>query len=117
MLDNLYYYKAKVVRIVDGDTICADIDCGFSAVLQNQRLRLLGVNAPETKGVSKAAGLASKEFVKAKLLYQPEIIIRTVKSDDFGRYLAQVYYYSNMDRNWRCLNDDLVSAGHAEVFQ
>ena len=44
----MYEYKAKLVKVVDGDTVDAMIDCGFS-VYRKERIRLLGIDAPETR--------------------------------------------------------------------
>ena len=44
----MYEYKAKVTRVVDGDTVDALIDCGFS-VFRKERIRLYGINAPESR--------------------------------------------------------------------
>ena len=57
----MYYYKAEVTRIVDGDTIDVSIDLGFS-VSAKARLRLYGINTPESRTrdkVEKKKGLAA----------------------------------------------------------
>ena len=58
-------FKAKVKRVVDGDTLDVEIDLGFHLTL-SERIRLIGVDTPETRTsdpVEKANGLKSKEFV------------------------------------------------------
>ena len=55
----LYHYKAKVDRVVDGDTIDVTLDLGFDLHMQ-ARIRFVGINAPETRTrdlVEKEAGL------------------------------------------------------------
>lgn len=84
----LYNYKARVVRVVDGDTFDADISLGFHASM-TLRLRLLGVDSPEMNGLPKGAGKAAKDFATARLLGR-DVVIRTEKSDSFGRWLARV---------------------------
>lgn len=88
----LYNYKAKVYRVVDGDTIIVDIDLGFNTFVSNVRLRLARINAPETKGASIEAGKVSKDFL-TNLLDKKDIMIKTSKSqiDIYGRYIAEVY--------------------------
>ena len=49
----MYQYKAKLVRVVDGDTVDAMIDCGFST-FKKERIRLYGIAAPESRTRSKA---------------------------------------------------------------
>ena len=50
-----WLWRARVVRVIDGDTLDLEIDCGFHTV-RTERVRLLGVNAPEMKGETRAAG-------------------------------------------------------------
>jgi micrococcal nuclease len=58
----MYQYKAKLDRVVDGDTVDAMIDCGFST-FKKERIRLHGIDAPESRTRDKAEkkrGLAAK---------------------------------------------------------
>ena len=48
----LYTYKANIVRVIDGDTVVADIDLGFDVWLRKEHLRLVGIDAPENKANS-----------------------------------------------------------------
>ena len=45
----MYQYSVKVVKVIDGDTIDVDIDLGFSVVLAKQRVRLHGIDTPESR--------------------------------------------------------------------
>ena len=45
----LYYYRAKVLRVIDGDTMDVDLDLGFDVVLAKQRVRLYGIDTPESR--------------------------------------------------------------------
>lgn len=121
MPDQLWVYRARLVRVVDGDTMDVTIDAGFHSY-RLERLRLLGLNAPEVKGPTKAAGDAATAYVKnwLGLHWQMNgdapaawpLVIQTAKSDVFGRFLATVW---SADTG-ACLNDDLVKAGHAVPF-
>lgn len=84
----LYNYKATIVNVVDGDTVDCVLDLGFRASL-TLRLRLLGVNAPEVHGPTRAAGLAARSFVAEHLLGR-DVVVHTEKADVFGRYLAAI---------------------------
>lgn len=116
MPDHLWVFRAKSTHIVDGDTIDCVIDAGFRST-RVERLRLLGVNAPEIHGPTKPAGDTATAFVVEWLrvgsaLDPWPLILQTEKSDVFGRFLAQV---------WRIvdganLNDDLLASGHAVPF-
>ena len=43
----MYQYRAKIVKIIDGDTVDVDIDLGFSVILSKQRIRLYGIDTPK----------------------------------------------------------------------
>ena len=83
----MYEYNAKVVRVYDGDTIWADIDLGFGIWMQNQAIRLRGINTPELRGEAKEAGLASRDRV-IQLLAEADnkCVIKTHKDDQRGKY-------------------------------
>lgn len=57
----MYQYNVTVTKVVDGDTIDVDIDLGFSVVLKKQRVRLMGIDTPE----SRTRDLVEKKFGKA----------------------------------------------------
>ena len=62
-----YEYHAKVTEVVDGDTVVIDIDLGFDVVFINQKVRLLGVDTPESRTsdkTEKVFGQASKDYAK-----------------------------------------------------
>lgn len=85
---HLYYYNARLIRVVDGDTIVVDVDLGFDSITTRRRLRLLDVDTPERgeEGYEKAKILTSKILSSAS-----RIIVHTVSHDSFGRWLAQVW--------------------------
>lgn len=88
MIDNLYHYRAELVRVIDGDTIDVDIDLGFDRMRTRKRLRLLGVDAPER---GQAGYLEAKLFTEALLASATLIVVNTVSKDSFGRWLANVW--------------------------
>ena len=47
--DIMYEYNCKMVRVVDGDTVDVDIDLGFGVWMRNQRIRMYGIDAPESR--------------------------------------------------------------------
>ena len=62
----MFEYKCKIVRVVDGDTVDVDIDLGFGVWLQKQRIRLYGIDTPESRTrdlEEKKYGLAAKDFL------------------------------------------------------
>ncbi len=75
----MYEYKCKVVHIVDGDTVDIDIDLGFGVWLRDQRVRLYGIDTPESRTrdlEEKKYGLAAKEFL-TKWLSSGTVSIKT----------------------------------------
>jgi endonuclease YncB( thermonuclease family) len=85
---DLYTYKAYVTQVIDGDTFDAVIDLGFK-IMTLQKLRLRGLDAPEivSSEGKEAKAFLEKHFAKTR----NEILIRTVKSDKYDRYLADVW--------------------------
>lgn len=88
----MYEYRCVLDRVVDGDTIDVSIDLGFKVWLHKERVRLLGIDTPESRTRNleeKALGLAAKEHLK-KLLPK-RFIIKTSKDGKgkFGRILAE----------------------------
>ena len=50
-MNNFYIYKAMCVGVYDGDTVTLDIDLGFNHSMNNQKIRLFGINTPEVRGI------------------------------------------------------------------
>ena len=112
----MYEYKAKIVRVIDGDTVDALVDLGFETHV-HRRLRLFGIDAPEIRGPSREHGEAAKEYL-ASLVDQCEVLVSTTrdKREKYGRYLAKIYV---PDKEGLLLLDvcaALVYEGHAKYF-
>jgi micrococcal nuclease len=111
----MYEYAAKLLRVVDGDTIDVSIDLGFSISIK-QRVRLARINTPETRTkdpIEKAAGIAASEFLKGFLaVNHNSLIIRTQvdKRGKFGRVLGEVF------ADGYCVNDLMLEKGHAVPY-
>ena len=85
----MYHYKAKLVRVIDGDTIDVDIDLGFDVWLKRQRVRLAGIDAPESRTRNKAEkvlGLAAK--ARLTELCSAEMQLESLGTGKFGRILG-----------------------------
>ena len=90
----MYEYACEIVRVVDGDTVDVDIDLGFGVWMKKQRIRLYGVDTPESRTrdlVEKKYGFAAKAFVKSHL---PKGSLQTLKTKldgkgKFGRILGE----------------------------
>ena len=92
----MYKYRCKLKKVVDGDTVDIDIDLGFEVWLKNQRVRLYGVDTPESRTRDKEEkkyGLAAKAELKV-LLDDDDIKLVTKKYDakgKFGRILGDFF--------------------------
>ena len=84
MADKLYFYKAYVEKVYDGDTITCTIDCGFGLSMKTQKIRLYGINTPELRGAEKKAGIVARDQLRSKILHQ-NVLIETFK-DKKGKY-------------------------------
>jgi micrococcal nuclease len=88
----LYTYRAKVVSVYDGDTIRVDLDLGFGIKLENQSIRLYGINAPEVRGESREEGIVTRDRLRGIIL-DKYIIIKTHKDSKgkYGRWIGTVF--------------------------
>ena len=112
----MYEYRAKVEKVVDGDTIDVIIDLGFK-ILTTQRLRLARVNTPEIYRRSKDSeeyrrGMEAKEYVIRRLEENGnEFLLKTFKHPGkYGRYIAEVH----LEDSGKTLNQELLEKGLAE---
>ena len=117
----MYTYKISVLKVVDGDTIDAEIDLGFDIKVK-KRVRFLGMNAPEsrTKDLEeKARGLAAKDRVKALLEGCKNIQLKSHGIGKFGRCLGEIFL-DMVDGQEKLtvesLNELLIKEGHAVEY-
>ena len=85
----MYQYKAIITKVIDGDTVDVDIDLGFEVWLKNQRIRLYGIDTPESRTSDKTEKIFGN-LAKAKVLHfcpvGSEIILQTKTDDSRGKY-------------------------------
>jgi len=103
----LLMYPAVVRRVVDGDTIDVTVDLGFK-VHTKQRLRLARINAPETRGPSKAEGKKATAALRDYIGVGSRVMVRTEKTGKYGRYLAEIYLPTGEN-----VNDWMLNNGYA----
>ena len=111
----MYEYRVKqVLRVVDGDTIDVDLDLGFK-ISYTQRVRLAGIDTPEsrtTDKAEKALGLEVKKHLAETLKAASLIVIRTEKPDStekYGRILGWIF----LDGASESVNTALIAGGYA----
>ena len=114
----MYEYKvARLVDVIDGDTIDVQIDLGFD-ISFSSRVRLTGIDTPESRTTDlreKKYGLEAKEWLKHRLGLAKKIVIRTEKPDSsekYGRILGTLV----LDDEPVSLNDQLVKSGYAWAY-
>ena len=92
----MWTYRAKVVRVIDGDTVDVDIDLGFGIWQKNERVRIMGIDTPESRTrdkIEKKFGLAAKAKLKS-ILGKDTVLKTTINKKGldmkgkFGRVLG-----------------------------
>jgi micrococcal nuclease len=113
-----YIYRIKsVTKVVDGDTIDADIDLGFDISL-TKRIRLAGIDTPESRTTNlkeKALGLESKEWMKKTLAGAKDILIKTELPDStekYGRIIGHLF----INGQEISLNNQMIAEGYALAY-
>ena len=120
----MYEYRATIVKVIDGDTVDVDIDLGFGIVLSDERVRIMGIDTPESRTrdkVEKKFGLAAKARLKQLLGKTCTLKTQINKSGEdmkgkFGRILGDFDVYDNKTDSWQPVTKVLVSEGHAVPY-
>tara|TARA_R110001592_G_scaffold162629_1_gene396258 strand:+ start:576 stop:1124 length:549 start_codon:yes stop_codon:yes gene_type:complete len=116
----MYEYKCKIRKIVDGDTVDIDIDLGFGVWLNDERVRIIGIDTPESRTsdpIEKIFGKAAKARLDS-LLGEDAILVSQVKGDGneemrgkFGRILGDFKTI-----NGELVTKKLMGEGHAVAY-
>lgn len=112
----MYEYTAKLMRVVDGDTVEVDVDLGFTVHI-NVMFRLYGIDAPEIRGITKEAGYVSKQAL-INFLGQGALSLKSekaIKTDKYGRWLA-ILIVTRPDGSTMIVNDEMVKGGFAVTY-
>ena len=78
----MYEYNCKLDRVIDGDTVDVDIDLGFNHWIHGERIRLFGIDTPESRTsdkVEKRYGLLAKEFVQSFFEEKYQILLQQLQ--------------------------------------
>lgn len=123
----LYVYNTKILRIVDGDTVEAEIDLGFH-LRMTAIVRMLHYNAPEMKAHAKTPeeanlGIIAKEVLTGYVLDKTGLTIQTQldRSDKYGRILGALYTSKGVCINARMFEEmeglwDQLKKQHPNVY-
>ena len=115
----MYEYRAHVVKIIDGDTVDVDIDLGFGVMLKDERVRIMGIDTPESRtrdDVEKLFGKAAKNRL-AELLGETSTLKTQINRNGedmkgkFGRILGDF-----VAEDGRMVTDILIEEGHCVAY-
>ena len=109
----MYEYSCGITRIVDGDTVDAEIDLGFD-IIYKSRVRLYGIDTPESRTRDldeKARGKLAAKFLSDAILHADTLTIQTKldKKGKFGRVLG-VIVADGVDLNQALIDNHLAVA-------
>ena len=112
----MYEYRCEVVRVIDGDTVDVDIDLGFGVWMKKQRIRMYGIDTPESRTrdlEEKKYGLAAKDFLVGMLEDENGILLKTYKDAEgkFGRILGELWRTTNYAD--KSINEYMIEKHHA----
>jgi micrococcal nuclease len=115
----MYEYRVNVTRVVDGDTVDVDIDLGFGVWLKDERVRIMGIDTPESRTIDKVEkkfGLAAKARLKSLLGKQAILKTQVNKSGEdmkgkFGRILGDF-----VAEDGRMVTEVMVAEGHCVPY-
>lgn len=115
---NTNEYDVKVIKVVDGDTVDVDIDLGFGVMLKDERVRIMGIDTPESRTRDKVEDLfgeAAKARLKELMANGGKLITTEDKKGEdmkgkFGRILG------DFKVDGRKVTEILVEEGHAVAY-
>jgi micrococcal nuclease len=119
----MYTYTASVLKVIDGDTIEVDFDLGFGVWLRNQRIRLDGIDTPESRTSDKeekVRGTLSKDKLKEILGKDIQITTKIDPNEKYGRILGVLMNKDGVNVNqWLIENNYAVkySGENKELVQ
>ena len=109
----MHTYKCTILRVVDGDTVDVDIDLGFGVWMRKERIRILGIDTPESRTrdlAEKVYGNLAKNFVKDYLPVGSTQTLQTEKdgTGKFGRILGKFLVHDIKEDRQMHLGDIMI---------
>ena len=120
----MYEYRATVIKVIDGDTVDVDIDLGFGIVMKDERVRIMGIDTPESRTRDKVEDLFG-EAAKARVkeLLDGDVILKTQINKNgedmkgkFGRILGDFKVERYEGQPAERVTDILIEEGHAVAY-
>mgnify|MGYP001189466208 FL=1 len=121
----MYEYRATIIKVVDGDTVDVDIDLGFGIIMKDERVRIMGIDTPESRTrdkVEKKFGLAAKARLK-ELLGKTCTLKTQINKDGedmkgkFGRILGDFSVYDAVTDSYKNVTEIMIAEHHAVKYQ
>ena len=120
---NTNEYDVTVVKVVDGDTVDVDIDLGFGVCLKDERVRIMGIDTPESRTsdkVEKLFGTAAKKRLYSLLEKDAKLITTEDKNGEdmkgkFGRILGD-FYVERYEGKKEKVIDVMIEEGHCVPY-
>ena len=119
----MYEYRVTVVKVIDGDTVDVDIDLGFGVWIKDERVRIMGIDTPESRTrdkEEKVFGLAAKARLK-ELLSKNAILKTQINKDGedmkgkFGRILGD-FIVEEEGKEDTLVTKVMIEEGHAVEY-
>ena len=115
----MFEYNFKLRKIVDGDTIDVDIDLGFGVWLKKQRIRMMGIDTPESRpsdDEEKVFGLMAKQ--RLTNLIADAQVLKTYNDErgKYGRILGEVICYFAAEDRWAGSSEIMIKEGHGVAY-
>ena len=109
----MHTYKCTILKVIDGDTVDVDIDLGFGVWMRKERIRILGIDTPESRTrdlAEKVYGNLAKNFVKDYLPVGSTQTLQTEKdgTGKFGRILGKFLVYDHQTDSQMHLGDIMI---------
>lgn len=120
----MYEYRATIIKVVDGDTVDVDIDLGFGIIMKDERVRIMGIDTPESRTrdkVEKKFGLAAKARLK-QLLGKTCTLKTQINKDGedmkgkFGRILGDFSVYDTTTDSYKNVTEIMIAEHHAVKY-
>ena len=117
----MYEYRATLLKVVDGDTVDVDIDLGFGVVLSNQRIRLYGIDTPESRTrdlEEKKCGKLASKYIEDHIKVASTFTLRTRLDGKgkYGRILGElICFVPEFDREMS-INDAMITKKLAVAY-
>lgn len=111
----MFEYNFNLIKVVDGDTVDIDIDLGFGVWLRNQRIRIMGIDTPESRTsdpVEKKYGILAKEQVEKYLINCKKFKSFKDEKGKFGRILGDFEVYHSTSGRWMLMAEAMIQENY-----